>query len=333
MNENSFVFVSHAAIDKKTFVRPIVCALAMEEVPLWVDRPGYGESHFDFDQRFIETHQIRSLHAGQSWDLQIADAVRQSSAVLGCLSAALFEDRKVLNQELLIAWHSKKLVTCIVDSTFEIADLPSDIGLLNFERIQSERIDVRALSEAVEWLACHPKEKADDLPSNLKLPWEQIRKIKADLNSIRLRRFESEKTRSTVPLFPINEDVVRFVMNFQIAPAVMPDNISFEVISAVSELFEDPFSASALFEKSMELAKKVHDPKLFSVNQIVVRKAELPSPLRATAEEYWSALLISAGLKSRRTLAVIVFLAAESSFCKSRPDLQILLATYLDQLR
>jgi hypothetical protein len=62
----AYVFVSHASNDKQR-IRPLVEALVLQGVKVWLDRPGHGDNHFGFDQDFIDRYRIRSLRAGLDW--------------------------------------------------------------------------------------------------------------------------------------------------------------------------------------------------------------------------------------------------------------------------
>ena len=97
----SHVFISHAAPDKLLRVKPLVHALAIEGVRLWLDRPGAGDSHLNFDEEFIHRHGIESLRSGVGYDIGIREALRACSAVLVCLSrSAIDPERRVLQQEM-----------------------------------------------------------------------------------------------------------------------------------------------------------------------------------------------------------------------------------------
>ena len=54
-----YVFVSHASQDKQQPCKAPRRGLATQGVKLWIDRSGHGESHFNFDQDFVERYGIR----------------------------------------------------------------------------------------------------------------------------------------------------------------------------------------------------------------------------------------------------------------------------------
>ncbi len=176
----SFVFISHAAPDKLARVKPLVHALAIEGVRLWLDRPGAGDSHFNFDDAFIARHGIQGLRSGVGYDVGIREALRGCSAVLVCLSrTAVKPERRVLQQEMAIAWCDEKFVPCIVD------DLPfdqiPDLGLPDLVRTQSERVDSAALALCLAWLDGAASRTPDALPAMLQPAWQTVRKIRDDL--------------------------------------------------------------------------------------------------------------------------------------------------------
>src|SRR5262245_46934470 len=105
-----YVFVSHASEDKQERVRPLVRALIWHGLRVWIDRPGYGESHFGFDDAYIERHGILGIPSGQDYREQIQKALRNAGAILICLSRALSKDREVLVQELSFGAIQDKLV-------------------------------------------------------------------------------------------------------------------------------------------------------------------------------------------------------------------------------
>ena len=146
-----YAFLSHAGKDKQALIRPLAHALLLEGVRLWIDRPGAGESGMGFDESFLRHQSVKGIQTGEPWNEQVAVALPERRVVLACLSRALLEDRRVLHQELAIAWHSKKLLTCIVDD-LQPTDLALDTGLPDLSRIQSVRIDPRAIEVCLRWL-------------------------------------------------------------------------------------------------------------------------------------------------------------------------------------
>jgi WD40 repeat protein len=181
----SFVFVSHAAPDKQTRVRPLVQALAIEGVLLWLDRPGSGPNDFQLPPDFISRHQIRSLRLGQDWDEGIKSALRDAGAVLICLSkAALEPGREVLRQEMWGAQLTRKAVSCIVDD-LDLASAPQEHGLLSLAKSQSLRIDTETLGLAVDWLSADGARTPDQLPRIFQLVWQDVRRLRDELQMAR----------------------------------------------------------------------------------------------------------------------------------------------------
>lgn len=179
----SFVFVSHAAPDKLTRVKPLVHALALEGVTFWLDRPGAGEHDFHFPEAFIRKHGLRSLRNGLPWDEAIRAALIESSAVLVCLSKQAIEPaRIVLRQEIFAAHLSRKAVTCVVDD-LDMATVPDDAGLMVLSRSQSDRVDIAGISAALAWLEAHPGVEPDALPMAWRAAWQTVRKLRDDLDA------------------------------------------------------------------------------------------------------------------------------------------------------
>lgn len=177
----SFVFVSHAAPDKLQRIKPLVHALAIEGVRLWLDRPGVGDSHFNFDQAVIDRYGIQGLQSGVDWDEGIRAALRGCGAVLVCLSRnAIDNKRLVLQQEVTIAWYDEKIVPCIIDD-LPFDDIPTDTGLPDLVRTQSERVDTAGLQQCLDWLAASGGEGFDALPDSLRPHWQPVHKIRIDL--------------------------------------------------------------------------------------------------------------------------------------------------------
>lgn len=293
-----YVFVSHASEDKQQRVRPLVEALAMEGVRLWIDRPGHGESHFNFDQDFIERHGIRGLESGQPWNDQISRALREAGAVLACLSAALCAQRLVLVQELVLAWHHQKLVTCIVDD-LPYSKIPGDLGLPDASRLQAERIDAGLLRRAVVRLTEQPEATPEDLPPLLRSQWEIVRKLVGDINRILDKSgprppsaAEMAAARSALSIVPIG-------------PMVRAYEIPFEVVGIFADRLGDPERAKSFLSLAMQILSQCN-PENFDEPQLLVRSGEVLNPHAVAADEYWGDVLTVAGMKSRRTLAALL---------------------------
>jgi WD40 repeat protein len=181
----SFVFVSHAAPDKRTRVRPLVQALAIEGVSLWIDRPGSGPDDFQLPPEFVSRYQIQCLRLGQDWDEGIKSALRDADAVLVCLSkAALETEREVLLQEMWGAQFTRKAVTCIVDD-LDLSAMPQERGLLSLGKSQSLRIDTETLGLAIDWLSADASRTPDQLPKEYQLAWQDVRRLRDELHRTR----------------------------------------------------------------------------------------------------------------------------------------------------
>ena len=142
-----YVFVGHAPDDRRR-LRPLIEALALHGLSVWIDRPGPAGRHFEFEPHFIARYGIRSLRVSEGWSDQISETIRTAGAVLVCLSRAVAGERRVVMQELLLGLHHKKLVVCTIDDLY-FDSLPRDLGLPDGSRLQVERVDLRALERAV----------------------------------------------------------------------------------------------------------------------------------------------------------------------------------------
>lgn len=311
----TFVFVSHAGPDKIRHVRPLAQALAIEGVALWLDRPGPGPGSFGFDEAFVRRHAVRGLRPGRPWDRQISEALRDAGAVLGCLSPAMLADRAVLHQELAIAWHLGKLVTCTIEG-IDHAALPPNLGLPDFGRIQSVPVETAALQAALDWLESNPGAATGELPATHGRAWAPV----AQLRDALLQRAPGAA--------PGHEEaVIARLLAMPIGPAVLATDIPLAVIQAMSDRHADPVTARSHFDLAMQRAGRVH-PARFTSEQTVVRPGEVPSPFHLGLDEYWAAALGAAGLKSRRTLGALLEPAQPAA---KEPRDQVI-ATYLRRL-
>ena len=210
----SFVFVSHAASDKRTLVRPLVQALAIEGVSLWIDRPGSGHDDFQLPPEFVSRYDIKSLALGQGWDEGIRSALRDADTVLICLSrAALGAKREVLRQEMFGAQLLGKAVTCIIDD-IDPSTIPQESGLLLLGKSQALRIDSRLLDQAITWLSADASRTPDQLPGMLLIAWQGVRRLRNELHRAALaRRDELRRLRMLLSGMPLSSLRVRWVLS------------------------------------------------------------------------------------------------------------------------
>jgi hypothetical protein len=320
-----YTFVSHASEDKRERVKPLVEALLWLGVRVWVDRPGCGENDFGFDQGYIEKHQILSLQSGLSWRQQIDDAVRSSGAVLVCISRALCNQRQVLVQELLLGHHHQKLVACIVDD-IPYSEIPQDLGLVDANGLQADRIDTTALREAVDRVAQSESPNSySALPPKLRSQWELVRKLASDINRIYAKSGLLEPSDREL------DEAAKLVGRFPIGPMVHFHEIPIEMIALFSERLVPPENAKRFFRTAMQVRARCN-PEGFTDQQILVRPGEILNPETATAEEYWSTLLSAAGHKSRRTLAALLLAPGAPSEDSVRPDEASILRKFKNHL-
>lgn len=315
----AYVFVSHASEDKQR-LKPLIEALALQGVKLWLDRPGHGESHFNLNQDFIDRHGIEGLKVGLPWDDQIMRALRGAGAVLACLSRALCASRQVLVQELLLGKYNEKLVACIVDD-LPYAEIPSDLGLADASKIQAAKIDSDLLRKAVDRLNAPQGVMYGDLPSILKNQWEIVQNLVGDINRI-LERYG--------PRPPTAEEIAtaqEALSHFPIGPMVRIYELPIEVISIFADVFEDPTKARNFFSLAMQIRSQCN-PEKFDERQILVRPGEVLNPSNVPPDEYWGSVLTVAGQKSRRTLGAFLLTPGAPKPEKLRPDLSSVLDSF-----
>lgn len=291
-------FVSHASGDKANRVKPLVRALLIEGAPLWLDRPGHGDSHFNFDAAYIERHDIAGLQAGRPFDRQILEAHWQCDAVLVCMSRLLSQDRQVLVQELVLASYADKLVTCIVDD-LPYGDIPSDLGLIDASRLQAPRIDTASLGRAVALIDSGRCGRPDDLPPELSRPWQVVRQLIDDIERVsgqtrlpRLGLEDAQAMRTRLLAIPIG-------------PMVRPWEIPVEIIIAFGSQLAEADASIRHLQMAMQLVLACN-PEMFEPRQIVVTAGEVIPPEKNKPEAYWADVLTVAGTKSRRTLAALL---------------------------
>jgi WD40 repeat protein len=201
-----FVFVSHAAPDKRKYVRPLVQALAIEGVSLWLDRPGSGPNDFQLRPDFVSRYHIQCLRLGHDWDDGIRSALRNSDAVLICLSkAALEKGREVLLQEMWGAQLMHKAVTCIVDD-LDLSTVPQERGLLSLGKSQSLRIDSETLELAVDWLLADEYRTPHQLPEAFVPAWHDVRRLRDELR----RTCDEAESAAATPFAPPSIDRYRW---------------------------------------------------------------------------------------------------------------------------
>lgn len=292
------IFVSHASGDKSQRVKPLVRALLFEGVPLWLDRPGHGDSHFNFDASFIERHDIAGLQAGRPFDRQILEAHWQCDAVLGCLSRLLTQDRQVLVHELVLATYANKLVTCIVDD-LPYGDIPSNLGLLDPSRLQAPRIDTEALGRAVALIDAGYCAHADELPPELAPTWEAVRHLVVDIERV--------SGQTSLPRLALADAQALHgqLLAVPIGPMVKPWEIPVEIIIAFGSQLTNADASRRHLQMAMQLVLACN-PESFEPRQIVVTAGEVSPPDKNAPETYWAEVLTVAGTKSRRTLAALL---------------------------
>jgi hypothetical protein len=286
----SFLFISHASADKRERILPLLRVLLAEQEMLWVDRPGMGEDSLGLEQAVIDRMRIAYLLSGRSWPGEIQAALRESGAVIGCLSRAALQNRPVLEHELAYATTAGKLVTCIVDDLRH--EELSSRGFVNLESLQSPRIDCVRLAEALT--ERQRGRRVEDLRPDLLREWEQVRGLIAAANRLR----------STPRPLLLDEIEPRAAVLLQvpIGPVVKPQEIPWGVVEAFAAGLDSP----ARIEDTLAQARTILSaafPEGYTEKQIYVGRGELPPLGAPSPEAFWLQLFSLAGRKARRTLA------------------------------
>ncbi|SEN39162.1 hypothetical protein SAMN05216404_104100 [Nitrosospira multiformis] len=297
-SEISRVFVSHASKDKRSRVRPLVEALALEGVSLWLDRPGAGADDFGFDEKFIRKYDIKGLVAGLDWDTQILEAHRSCGVVLACVSRALCKERQVLVHELVLARYAGKLVSCVIDD-LPFEEIPSDLGLLDISKLQSPRVDVAVLMQAVNELKANCNLSPANFDPPLASQWQILRQLVSDINQVFARRGLTRVSEADM-------DVVRATLRaIPVDPMVRAFEIPFFVIELFAARLQEPDAARRHFKLSMDLALQCADAEHTPL-QSVVSLGDVINPDKNPPIAFWGDVLTAAGYKSRRTLAALL---------------------------
>jgi hypothetical protein len=291
-----YVFVSHASVDKK-HLQPLIEALALQGLDLWVDRPGPGENNFNFDSAFIDRYAIRGLRTGVAWDEQITDSIREAGAVLVCFSRAFQQESRVLMHELLLGQYQKKLVACVIDD-LSFDELPGAFGLSDAWRMQAARIDLTALGRAVALYRQDVRHSGAADPTAFE-QWQVVQRLTSEID----RLFDAAGgRRPSAEQMRIAREALAAI---PIAPMVRMFEIPSEVITLFADRWHEPERAATFVALAMEI-RLACNPEGFAERQIVLRNGELLNPRSVSAEEYWSVALSLAGMKSRRTLAALL---------------------------
>lgn len=292
----SFLFISHASVDKVNHIRPIIEVFLAEGEDIWVDRPGVGMSNLGFSQQFISDHRIEQIQAGTGYVSSIQQALRESGAVVGCLSRAMLTQRDVLLNELAVASTLGKLVACIIDD-LEFSELfEMTGGLLDAGTIQAPRIHTSALQQAIE-LVRDQQVPVDDLPQELWVEWDKVRSLIAS----------ADRVRSTPRgLRPADISAITPILRrISIGPILRIDEIPSDLIYTLGAYAGDATKSASLINQANELLK-VSDADSPILDKMLVRLGSLPSPGTIGGDAFWTSAFCHAGLIARRTVAALI---------------------------
>jgi TIR domain-containing protein len=290
-----YVFVGHASDDRRR-LRPLIEALALQGLSVWIDRPGPAGRHFEFEPLFIARYGIRSLRLSEGWSDQISETIRAAGAVLVCLSRAVAEERRV-SQELLLGLHHKKLVACVIDDLY-FDSLPGALGLPDGSRLELERVDLRALERAVA-LERHQPGGSAAADGSARQQWQAVERLTRQIE----RLFDAAGGRP--PTAAQMAAAREAIAGVPVAPMVSVSGIPDEVVAAFAARLTDPGRAARFLTLAAELRLSCN-PEGYTERQITVRAGEVLSPRALTPELFWRAVLNLSGMKSRRTVAALL---------------------------
>ena len=290
----SYIFISHAAPDKRTRVKPIVEMLVELGEPVWIDRPGIENDGFGFSPEYIAQNDIDYVGSGNDWSVDLQTALRNSGAVLGCLSHSLQDDRKVLIGEFTVARAMGKLVTCIVDdmSHSELSTL--NMGMLMLGTTHSPHINCSNLNCGLELI--HQGQASNELPIAEKTAVHTIENLVSQINRVRI---EPRRLRLIDIKKAISE--LNFVND---GPPVQTHEIPEELIHALADHSADRRKASSLIMQGNKIIEAYLLSEGISERRksYTLRLGELPPAGVSDGDTYWQVVLSRAGARSRKSL-------------------------------
>jgi hypothetical protein len=309
----SFVFVSHASIDKVR-IKPLIEALALQGVKLWIDRPGSGATDFNFDQAFIERYGILGISSGKNYADEISKALKECGVVLACLSRALCMDKRILVQELVIGSHAEKLVACVVDD-MPFSEIPHEIGgLIDVRRLQATRINPSMLRQPLGGVR-------ERLAEEEKQQWDRFANL---LYEIR-RKLPQAPTAGELNAASIT------LLRFPIFPVVPARDIPPQIAEIYAAHFPDPARARTFLSIAMRVRLQ-SNPEDCTEKQILVGNGEVLNPFLTPSEGYWEDVLQAAGGKSPRTLAALLITPGAPNPDNLSPALGTVISQFLQEL-
>ena len=292
----SFIFISHASEDKTDRIRPIAEVLIEEGEPLWLDRPGAGENNFGFDQSYISLNRIDHLQSGQPWSENLSDAIRNSGAVLGCISSALEGNREVILSELTVANAMGKLVTCIVDDLDYNQLGQFDFGFSDLSKAQSPRINPALLQEALKTRR-QTGVSVEELPEQQRAEWEKVRNLIASINRVR---------KTPRPLRePDIKRIAPIIATIGHGPIIKITDVPDKILRAFGDHLGLPDLAGSAIQQTNDLiTASTPDEEL--CRKLQIRQATLPNLGNSPSDNFWTQAFTRAGLQSKRTVASLI---------------------------
>ncbi len=297
----SYIFVSHASADKLTRVRPLVEALIDEGEAVWVDRAGAGTHNLGLSQEYISRNPIHQIEFGNAWPASIVEALNQASAVIGCITKNLTQDRLVLQQEFAIAMAQKKLIPCILDdiSREEVRNISS--GLVTLDLMQTVTIDPLVLNSASPAMGMSGLSSETRLPER-EIEREKVRNLISAVNRVRTEPRSLTRTEM--------DRVVPILKSLPIGPVLRVSEVPHEFLEALAEYADTSERAKALIDQANLLISaatvNVDDISPEIAPKLQLRRTNLPAFGSLSQINYWREVVREAGMRSRKTVAAVL---------------------------
>ena len=186
------VFVSHAGKDKPA-IEPLVRALLLSKIPLFVDNPADERWSVSAEEssRFERQGLLDSIRTGRPYDDELKRGLSGAEVVLLCLSKHVSNLNPIIIAEISRAADEDRLVPVVVDDVAH-DDLPAHLGLFRAQYAQSRRLET-----ATVWTALQKRAGGTDLKDD---EVEQLRQFEYVLKFIDDARSDAKAAGSSGPI-------------------------------------------------------------------------------------------------------------------------------------
>lgn len=154
-----FVFLSHASKDKK-LLRPLVDALIVAGIKVWIDNP----AQLKLSAADIERHFFR-LHANRKWEDEIDEAQDQAACTLVCWSeragaADALTRHRVWFEEAAFGRKTGNLVSCRIDD-LNPQSLPGNFAQHQMPDIRNKTDLALLIEDVLRTMDAHVRHRAE----------------------------------------------------------------------------------------------------------------------------------------------------------------------------